>query len=333
MSSDTPASIDIVGDIHGQLRTLEALLDDLDYRGRPDGSLTHPEGRRLVFLGDLVDRGPHSFEVADRVRRACLSGEHLCLLGNHELNLVEWRHGRSKAKVSNRCTIEEIEAAPAKWAPILDFFETLPVALELASLRVTHAVWHQGCFGQLEAALTQPPADHSLTRDWAERVRLHSPYTNGEWRPELSREDYPGQAEPALEVFLKGYETEVAAPFIDNDGRRRQKERARWWLDPNAEVARDKRVVFGHYWNLPPILGHHDAHAPPFASGHPELRAWTREHHHRVEDVGRSAVGPEVLAVCVDYNGVTNAGVRACVGAYRHPESEVVWRALPRSKT
>ena len=57
-----PGPVDIVGDVHGELGALDALLDRLGYvRGR------HPEGRRLVFVGDLIDRGPDSAGVLERV--------------------------------------------------------------------------------------------------------------------------------------------------------------------------------------------------------------------------------------------------------------------------
>ena len=56
--------IDFIGDVHGELEALQRLLAHLGYR--PDGS--HAAGRHLVFLGDLVDRGPDSPAVALLVR-------------------------------------------------------------------------------------------------------------------------------------------------------------------------------------------------------------------------------------------------------------------------
>lgn len=100
--------IDIVGDVHGNLAPLKMLLAALGYDERDQWR--HPSGRRLLFVGDLVDRGPASFEVAELVRSLCEGGEHLCLLGNHELNLVDWRRGRTGPKHSNRKTIAAIEA-------------------------------------------------------------------------------------------------------------------------------------------------------------------------------------------------------------------------------
>ncbi len=57
--------LDIVGDVHGEIDALTILLRRLGYS--PEGS--HPEGRRLAFVGDLVDRGPASPAVVEGVRR------------------------------------------------------------------------------------------------------------------------------------------------------------------------------------------------------------------------------------------------------------------------
>ena len=58
--------IEVIGDIHGECGTLRELLDRLGY----DGNGAHPEGRRLVFVGDLMDRGgPDSPGVARRLVR------------------------------------------------------------------------------------------------------------------------------------------------------------------------------------------------------------------------------------------------------------------------
>lgn len=58
----------IVGDVHGHYKTLLALVDKL------------PKDAKLIFVGDLIDRGPQSAEVVKFVRE----GGHLCVMGNHE---------------------------------------------------------------------------------------------------------------------------------------------------------------------------------------------------------------------------------------------------------
>lgn len=54
---------DIIGDIHGEYEALQSLLQTLGY----SDSGHHPQGRKLVFTGDLVDRGPDSPAVMEQV--------------------------------------------------------------------------------------------------------------------------------------------------------------------------------------------------------------------------------------------------------------------------
>src|SRR5512136_2088276 len=75
--------VDIVGDVHGFIDPLSSLLRRLGYND--DGS--HPEHRRLVFLGDLTDRGPDSPAVVRLVKRLVANGAK-CVLGNHDFNLL-----------------------------------------------------------------------------------------------------------------------------------------------------------------------------------------------------------------------------------------------------
>jgi protein phosphatase len=93
---------DIIGDVHGCLDELTALLGTLGYQvDRPDGSpgpayrITPPVGRRLIFLGDLVDRGPDTPGVLRLVMDAVASGSALCVPGNHEQKLVRALQGRN----------------------------------------------------------------------------------------------------------------------------------------------------------------------------------------------------------------------------------------------
>ena len=76
--------LDIIGDVHGQFEALQNLLHYLGYT--PDGR--HPQGRKIVFVGDLVDRGPDSPAVLQWFKEAHTAGNAFMVLGNHELNLL-----------------------------------------------------------------------------------------------------------------------------------------------------------------------------------------------------------------------------------------------------
>lgn len=84
----------VIGDVHGQLDLLDGLLQQIDADHRARGGAAKP---LLVFLGDLIDRGPHSGQVVERVRSGALPGfRTVALLGNHEevlLRLLDGEEG------------------------------------------------------------------------------------------------------------------------------------------------------------------------------------------------------------------------------------------------
>ncbi len=95
---------DIIGDVHGCFDELVLLLERLGYqvtqppaeRGAHDGfSVFHPQGRRAVFVGDLVDRGPGVVNVLKLVMSMVTDGAALCVAGNHESKLVRKLKGRN----------------------------------------------------------------------------------------------------------------------------------------------------------------------------------------------------------------------------------------------
>lgn len=78
------APLDIVGDVHGEIDALQALLHHLGYRENS----SHPQGRKLVFVGDLCDRGPDSPAVLAWFLQMHDAGNAFTVLGNHELNAL-----------------------------------------------------------------------------------------------------------------------------------------------------------------------------------------------------------------------------------------------------
>ncbi len=103
---------DIIGDVHGCLDALRRLCDALGY----DAAFHHPDGRRLVFLGDLIDRGPDSLGVLSLVSRLVSRGRALLTLGNHDDALLRWLCGETgrHSKGGLAQTIAQIEARADK---------------------------------------------------------------------------------------------------------------------------------------------------------------------------------------------------------------------------
>jgi len=94
---DETGSFDIVGDIHGCFDELMSLLAELGYETGSDAAGEYaipPAGRKLIFVGDLVDRGPKTPQVLRLAMRMIAAGRALCVLGNHEAKLLKWLQGR-----------------------------------------------------------------------------------------------------------------------------------------------------------------------------------------------------------------------------------------------
>jgi protein phosphatase len=86
---------DVIGDVHGCLNELVELLSKLDYQIDADGPrIVPPSGRKAIFVGDLVDRGPGIPGVLRLVMRMVESGAAFCVPGNHDMKLLRKLRGR-----------------------------------------------------------------------------------------------------------------------------------------------------------------------------------------------------------------------------------------------
>ncbi len=85
---------DFIGDVHGCADELEVLLADLGYARDEEGVWRHPEGRKAVFVGDLVDRGPRIVDTLRIVMGMVKAESALCVPGNHDMKLMRKLRGR-----------------------------------------------------------------------------------------------------------------------------------------------------------------------------------------------------------------------------------------------
>lgn len=119
---DDCGPFDIIGDVHGCAMELAALLARLGYRltwkhagGARSVSIAHPEGRKVVLLGDLVDRGPNSPDVL-RIAMGVTRGRGHVVLGNHELKLARWLEGRRvQVNPGLAITIDQLSTTPGSF--------------------------------------------------------------------------------------------------------------------------------------------------------------------------------------------------------------------------
>lgn len=334
-----PGPLDIVGDVHGELAALHALLNRLGYGS--DGS--HPDRRRLVFVGDLCDRGPDSPGVIRYVAGLVAMGRAQCVLGNHELNLLRgapkpangWffatDHDRANGKLLDckQATAAEREAFP-------DFFAGLPLALERKDLRIVHAAWHAESITALGRELPGHPVldvyrRHAATAErWAEQsdVTATAQQEYRDWGKYLAddnvrvplldaigTQDEHFQMSNPVRVLTSGVERLASATFFAS-GKWRMVNRVAWWHDYQDDVP----VLFGHYWRW----------ASPGSSA-----LYSRGERDLFTGVALNAwVGPRSNAFCVDFSvGVRyrerprTAGkpYRGRLGAVRWPERELVF--------
>ncbi len=88
---------DIIGDVHGCFEELLALFTNLGYainNVENEITITPPDGRKAVFLGDLVDRGPRTPDVLRLVMKMVSEGTALCVPGNHDMKLHRKLRGK-----------------------------------------------------------------------------------------------------------------------------------------------------------------------------------------------------------------------------------------------
>jgi protein phosphatase len=103
---------DIIGDVHGCADELEDLLGKLGFE-KTDDAYSHPAGRKAVFVGDLVDRGPRVLDVLSIVRSMVKFGSALCVPGNHDMKLLKKLYGRDVQITHGLAqTLAEIDALP-----------------------------------------------------------------------------------------------------------------------------------------------------------------------------------------------------------------------------
>jgi bis(5'-nucleosyl)-tetraphosphatase (symmetrical) len=127
-----------IGDLQGCIHEAQVLLNRIaDDAGGPAA---------IVFVGDLVNRGPASLEALRRVRALCEAsdGRIEALLGNHDLHLLAVACGAQKASKSD--TFDEILAAPDR-DRLMDWLRRRP----LAKLVAGHLLVHAGVFPQWSA--------------------------------------------------------------------------------------------------------------------------------------------------------------------------------------
>ena len=254
---------DIIGDIHGHASALEALLLKMNYK-EVNGVWQHP-GRRVIFVGDYIDRGPAIRETLHIVRSMTENDKAIALMGNHEYNALAYayelpdgtslRPHNAKNIKQHAETLKQFEAHQQEWQDYLTWFYSLSLFFDQPQLRAVHACWNQADI------------------NWLKERNLY--FLNEELLVSSHKKgtiDYK-----VINDILKGKEFVIPEKYAwkDKDGHDRTENRLRWWVDPRQSsygellfdcppALRDKMmneninpvyyskiappVFFGHYW-------------------------------------------------------------------------------------
>ena len=294
---------DIIGDIHGYADKLHDLLEKMGYR-KTDGVFSHPF-RKVIFVGDFIDRGPQQKEVLNTAMSMVNNHKALAVMGNHELNALAYhtldpntpkdepeRHLRWRTKKSTKQHQAFINAYGTdpknpELSQVLDFFYSLPLWLELDGLRIVHACWHAESIKYLASLLNE---NHTLSKEL------------------LVAGIPPGSPEhDAIELILKGPEIRLpdGGHHTDKEGTQRSRVRLAWWMPPSTSwsaATRPPNIITGPYGDtrVPAETGlGYSLESPPVLFGHYWLS-------------GQPApLGPNVA--CLDYS--VAKGEKLC--AYR----------------
>ena len=155
---------DLIGDVHGCAHSLEALLEKMGYRHQ-QGCYRHLS-RKVIFVGDIVDRGPRIREALHIVKDMVDRGQAEIVLGNHEYNAMCYcTEGRAGSKAQYlrehnarnhrliRETLDQFEGHQDEWREFLAWFHQIPLFLEKENFRVVHACWDDGLINEMQSTL------------------------------------------------------------------------------------------------------------------------------------------------------------------------------------
>lgn len=121
----TSERVILIGDVHGCFDELIALLDKVHFNDKSD---------RLIFLGDIINKGPKSVEVINFV----MSGGHECVRGNHEQGFLNALNSDSDVKLSGG--FKQLALALGKdLSTVAKWMDGLPYYIEEEDFIALHA--------------------------------------------------------------------------------------------------------------------------------------------------------------------------------------------------
>ena len=167
---------DLIGDVHGCAHSLESLLHKMDYQ-HSRGCYRH-KSRKVIFVGDIVDRGPRIREALHIVKDMVDQGQAEIVLGNHEYNAMcyctKGREGSAHQYLREhnarhhrliRETLEQFDDNRQEWQAFLAWFHEIPLFIEKENFRVVHACWDNNSISRFKETSPSHCIDVDLLHD------------------------------------------------------------------------------------------------------------------------------------------------------------------------
>jgi len=223
-----------IGDLQGCLDPLRALLARL------------PDGAPLVFLGDIVNRGPQSLATLRFVRDLVESGRAEALLGNHDLHLLAVAHGIRPQHDDD--TLTEILEAPDREV-LLDWLRKRPLAVVRDEALFVHAGVLPAWTAQRTLDLASEVQSHLAGPDPARFLSTMYGNEPARWDERLQGADRWRCVINAL-TRLRFVRPDGAMDLLRKDGVLDSAPGDVPWFDHPARATRGTLVVFGHWSTL-----------------------------------------------------------------------------------
>lgn len=159
---DAFAAYDIIGDVHGCYQPLIELIELLGYT-KQGGLYRYRDQRKphqLVFLGDIIDRGPQIRETLLLVQELVEHGLAVMIMGNHEHSAVAYhtpkhnqpgeylRSHKPRHQQQIAATLEQFSNTPEDWCHALQWMQALPLFMQWPHFRIVHACWDKDIIEQ-----------------------------------------------------------------------------------------------------------------------------------------------------------------------------------------
>jgi protein phosphatase len=205
IEATSQSGLDIIGDVHGCIDELLDLLRLNDYHieEAPNAAdplerykVSHPQGRQVIFVGDLVDRGQSPLEVLRLVRCMAEQGIGTCVIGNHDYKALRALTG-ANVKIAHGLggTLNEINnrALPGERQALIEFMAAFPTMVRIPTVTAEgeeqlHIVVHAAAAKVDQGEINKATFEHAIF-GFPIKATETTPFGREDWA-----EDYRGDA-------------------------------------------------------------------------------------------------------------------------------------------